>query len=63
MDLWRDNYGNAEGDAPEKITYRALAPLYAGEPYTMFMKNEGGKITVGVTEGKEKINMSAEIRM
>jgi hypothetical protein len=61
MDLWRDNHSESHGDAPRKISYRALAPLYAGDSYKMNMKKEGEKIVVGVAGGSGKLNMSAEI--
>jgi hydroxyacyl-ACP dehydratase HTD2-like protein with hotdog domain len=61
MDLWRDNHGKFEGDAPNNISYRALAPLYAGDSYTISMKSAGERIVVEVAGGNAKLNMSAEI--
>jgi hydroxyacyl-ACP dehydratase HTD2-like protein with hotdog domain len=62
LDLWRDNYAYDQGDAPRKITYRALAPLYSGEPYTIVINREAGKVIVEVTN-EMKTNMTAEILM
>jgi hydroxyacyl-ACP dehydratase HTD2-like protein with hotdog domain len=63
MDLWRDNYAKTDGDAPAKVSYRALAPLYSGEKYVMSMKNENGKVGVEVNNAEGKKNMTAEIIM
>jgi hypothetical protein len=63
MDFWRDTYGKHDGDAPQKISYRALSPLYAGDVYTMAMKEGDGKVTVDVTRPNVRSNMSAEITL
>lgn len=31
LDYWKDVHGNGQG--PRSITYRAMAPLYAGQTY------------------------------
>ncbi|KAH7113237.1 hypothetical protein B0J11DRAFT_541768 [Dendryphion nanum] len=43
LDFWRDSVGNTDvGIVPESIVYRAMSPLYVGEPYRILMRKEGG---------------------
>jgi hydroxyacyl-ACP dehydratase HTD2-like protein with hotdog domain len=47
LDFWRDTARNAADDAvPKSIAYRAISPLYVGEPYRILLERNGG-------EGKE----------
>jgi hydroxyacyl-ACP dehydratase HTD2-like protein with hotdog domain len=61
MDLWRDDHAKLDGDAPHSIAYRAMAPLYTGDSYTISMMSTSEKMVVGVAGGNGKLNMSAEI--
>ncbi|KAL3428361.1 hypothetical protein PVAG01_01870 [Phlyctema vagabunda] len=38
LDLWRDHHKIDDTQPPESISYRATAPLYAGEPYRIVME-------------------------
>lgn len=43
LDFWRDTTRNAEQDAvPRSIAYRAMSPLYVGEPYRLLLERTGG---------------------
>jgi hydroxyacyl-ACP dehydratase HTD2-like protein with hotdog domain len=35
LDFWRDVYTKGDVSTPSKISYRAVAPLYAGDEYTI----------------------------
>jgi hydroxyacyl-ACP dehydratase HTD2-like protein with hotdog domain len=35
LDFWRDVYSKGDISTPSKISYRAVAPLYVGDEYTI----------------------------
>jgi hydroxyacyl-ACP dehydratase HTD2-like protein with hotdog domain len=42
LDFWRDTAKGGEQEAvPRSIAYRAMSPLYVGEPYRILL-NKGG---------------------
>ncbi|KAF2114266.1 hypothetical protein BDV96DRAFT_613466 [Lophiotrema nucula] len=44
LDFWRDTARDAEEDAvPKSIAYRAMSPLYVGEPYRLLLGKEAGR--------------------
>lgn len=43
VNFWRDINGGSA--IPQKISYRATSPLYAGEPYRIVMEDEVDKVT------------------
>lgn len=43
LDLYRDVNGHGSPEAiPKSITYRAMSPLYVGEPYRIILEKEPG---------------------
>ncbi|KAI4947253.1 hypothetical protein J4E91_006603 [Alternaria rosae] len=41
LDFWRDTSENGDTEAvPRSIAYRAMSPLYVGEPYRILMKHD-----------------------
>lgn len=38
LDYWRDFH--SKGKTPQKVVYRAMAPVYAGERYKIFTQND-----------------------
>ncbi|KAL4885874.1 hypothetical protein BJY04DRAFT_214073 [Aspergillus karnatakaensis] len=76
LDLWRDTRGLNKGPSdsiqtgevdlnsilPEKISYRATSPIYAGDEYSIVLKEEGGgKGVVEVITPGGNVGMKAEI--
>ncbi|KAF2797477.1 hypothetical protein K505DRAFT_405729 [Melanomma pulvis-pyrius CBS 109.77] len=54
LDFWRDTARNGNVEAvPKSIAYRAMSPLYSGEPYRILLEKEGG--------GEKKDGWKAEI--
>jgi hydroxyacyl-ACP dehydratase HTD2-like protein with hotdog domain len=66
LDLWRDKHGT-DGRMPTSITYRALAPLYAGSPYMIKfrgapeIKGENKEQQLSVSSGEDTVNMRGNI--
>ncbi|KAF1943848.1 hypothetical protein EJ02DRAFT_117690 [Clathrospora elynae] len=57
LDFWRDTAkGGYMESVPRSIAYRAMSPLYVGEPYRILLENGGG-----ATEGKGDGEWKAEI--
>lgn len=45
LDLWRDSAKGGDEEAlPRSIAYRAMAPLYVGEPYRIILEEDEGKV-------------------
>jgi hydroxyacyl-ACP dehydratase HTD2-like protein with hotdog domain len=72
VDFWRDVIGQQmqegeidgqEGElVPERITYRATSPLYAGEKYRIILEGEKEKITeVRIVDGHGNESMRGMI--
>ncbi|OQE45880.1 hypothetical protein PENCOP_c001G08011 [Penicillium coprophilum] len=64
LDLWRDTRQNSMDstlDIPERITYRATSPLYAGEEYRIVLE-EGDTTKVQIIGPGEVVAMKAEIQ-
>lgn len=64
LDLWRDTAksGNAEA-VPKSITYRAMSPLYMGEPYRILLSKvqNGGRIAdIWDSYGKQSMKGTIE---
>jgi hydroxyacyl-ACP dehydratase HTD2-like protein with hotdog domain len=48
LDFWRDTARGADASAvPKSIAYRAMSPLYVGEPYRILLEKSGGEATAG----------------
>lgn len=44
LDLWRDSARNGDASAvPRGITYRAMSPLYVGEPYRILLEKQASR--------------------
>ena len=41
LDLWRDTRNQNGESVPKSITYRAMSPLYVGEPYRILLERDG----------------------
>jgi hydroxyacyl-ACP dehydratase HTD2-like protein with hotdog domain len=56
LDFWRDTERAGDDDAvPKSIAYRAMSPLYVGEPYRILLdKSSNGKES-GISERKAEI--------
>jgi hydroxyacyl-ACP dehydratase HTD2-like protein with hotdog domain len=56
LDFWRDTEraGN-EGAVPKSIAYRAMSPLYVGEPYRILLDRSGNAKENGSSEWKAEI--------
>ncbi|KAL3466481.1 hypothetical protein BJX64DRAFT_250153 [Aspergillus heterothallicus] len=68
LDLWRDLRGADGSDTalnalyPEKISYRATSPLYAGDQYRIVLEEgEGKKGVVEILTPDGRVGMKAEI--
>ncbi|KAJ5834575.1 hypothetical protein N7447_000601 [Penicillium robsamsonii] len=64
LDLWRDTRQNFKDSTliiPERITYRATSPLYAGEEYRIVLE-EGESTKVEIIGPGEVVAMKAEIQ-
>jgi hydroxyacyl-ACP dehydratase HTD2-like protein with hotdog domain len=65
LDLWRDvrSRGAADPTAiiPQRISYRATSPLYAGEEYRVVLQ-EGDVAKVQILAPGEVVAMKAEIQ-
>ena len=56
LDLWRDTTKNvSEESVPRSIAYRAMSPLYVGEPYRILLEQEAGQSETGVGSWKAEI--------
>lgn len=64
LDLWRDVKGKTAADPseviPQRISYRATSPLYAGDEYRIVMQEESDRATVEI-HGPAGVGMKAEI--
>ncbi|CAK7237704.1 hypothetical protein SBRCBS47491_010090 [Sporothrix bragantina] len=49
LNYWQDAHGAAAGQSVKKISYRAVSPIYAGQPYQVRTKAEG-KTDAGETK-------------
>lgn len=55
LDFWRDlARGSEEGAVPKSIAYRAMSPLYVGEPYRILLDTVEGQQQYRMLEGCEK---------
>ncbi|KAF2846708.1 hypothetical protein T440DRAFT_471599 [Plenodomus tracheiphilus IPT5] len=55
LDFWRDTARGGDGEAvPRSIAYRAMSPLYVGEPYRLLLED-------GVKDGTQEGSWKAEI--
>lgn len=66
LDLWRDIRGKEGRDLnqllPERITYRATSPLYAGDEYRIVLgEGDGGKSELQIITSEGKVGMKGEI--
>lgn len=62
LDLWRDTARNAEEDAvPKSITYRAMSPLYVGEPYRIVLEKNGGGYKAEIWDSYGKQGMEGAL--
>ncbi|KAL3475148.1 hypothetical protein BJX99DRAFT_259615 [Aspergillus californicus] len=66
LDLWRDIRGKEGRDLnqllPERITYRATSPLYAGDEYRIVLEEgDGGKSELQIITSEGKVGMKGEI--
>jgi hydroxyacyl-ACP dehydratase HTD2-like protein with hotdog domain len=62
LDFWRDTARNAAEDAvPKSIAYRAMSPLYAGEPYRILLEKGAGGYKADVWDSFGKQAMKGTI--
>ncbi|KAJ5577393.1 uncharacterized protein N7459_006357 [Penicillium hispanicum] len=65
LDLWRDIKGPGADDPtaliPERISYRATSPLYAGDEYRIDLYEEAGISTVQILGPGDVVAMKAEV--
>ena len=60
VNLWRDVNGGTS--VPKKVTYRATAPLYAGEAYRVILDVEKGKTSdVKIVDSYGQVAMVGQI--
>ncbi|KAJ5145415.1 hypothetical protein N7448_002807 [Penicillium atrosanguineum] len=66
LDLWRDVRSRNSADPttiiPQRISYRATSPLYAGEEYRVLLQEEGDIAKVDILAPGEVVAMKAEIQ-
>jgi hydroxyacyl-ACP dehydratase HTD2-like protein with hotdog domain len=66
LDLWRDTRGRDSADPtaiiPQRISYRATSPLYAGEEYRVVLQEKGDTAKVEIFAPGEVVAMKAEIQ-
>lgn len=66
LDLWRDIRSRDAADPttiiPQRISYRATSPLYAGEEYRVVLQEEGDMAKVQILAPGEVVAMKAEIQ-
>lgn len=56
LDFWRDTQrGRDESAVPKSIVYRAMSPLYVGEPYRILLDKSGNAKENGSSEWKAEI--------
>ena len=65
LDLWRDvksqNVGDPTAIVPNRITYRATSPLYAGDQYRVEIHEDEGASIVQILGPGDVVAMKAEI--
>lgn len=66
LDLWREVKGPSAGDPtaviPERISYRATSPLYAGDEYRIELCEEAGVSKVQILGPGDVVAMKAEVK-
>ncbi|KAJ5682094.1 uncharacterized protein N7477_002034 [Penicillium maclennaniae] len=66
LDLWRDIRSRTSADPttiiPQRISYRATSPLYAGEEYQIVLQEDGDVAKVEIVAPGEVVAMKAEIQ-
>lgn len=66
LDLWRDIQGKMAADqtsiVPQRISYRATSPLYAGDEYRIELQEEGDVAKVQIVGPGGAVAMKAEIQ-
>lgn len=66
LDLWRDTRSRDSADPtaiiPQRISYRATSPLYAGEEYRVVLQEKGDIAKVEILAPGEVVAMKAEIQ-
>jgi len=66
LDLWRDIRSKDAADPtaiiPQRISYRATSPLYAGEEYRVVLQQEGDVAKVQILAPGDVVAMKAEIQ-
>lgn len=67
LDLWRDTQAKYASDptllVPERISYRATSPLYAGDEYRIVLQEtEGGEAKVQIIGPEGAVAMKAEVK-
>ena len=66
LDLWRDIRSRNSADPttiiPQRISYRATSPLYAGEEYRVVLKEDRDIAKVEILAPGEVVAMKAEIQ-
>lgn len=66
LDLWRDIRGRTAADStsvvPQRISYRATSPLYAGDEYRIELHEEGDAAKVHIVGPGGVVAMKAEIQ-
>ncbi|KAJ6104767.1 hypothetical protein N7523_011087 [Penicillium sp. IBT 18751x] len=66
LDLWRDIRSRISADPttiiPQRISYRATSPLYAGEAYQIVLQEDGDVAKVEIVAPGEVVAMKAEIQ-
>lgn len=69
LDLWRDirGKGKSASDAmsiiPQRISYRATSPLYAGDEYKIVLQEQADLATVEILGPGGAVAMKAEIQL
>jgi hydroxyacyl-ACP dehydratase HTD2-like protein with hotdog domain len=63
LDFWRDVYAKGDVSTPSKISYRAVAPLYAGDEYTVSTESASDDrlASIVVSSADGKIHMTGKI--
>jgi hydroxyacyl-ACP dehydratase HTD2-like protein with hotdog domain len=62
LDFWRDTEAAGDDPAPKIISYRATAPLYAGETYRVVLSRDSvGKTNQVIYRADGKVAMRGDI--